>query len=93
MESITGQKTAPSAESEALDLLITSELWKQVLELPVKLREVIILYAHHQLKIKEIAELLGVSEGTVKSRMFKARMKLMQRAEGEGKERETYGPV
>lgn len=80
-------KTSPSAEDEALDILVSSELWKQVLTLPVKLRESIILYAHHQLKIQEIAELLGISEGTVKSRIFKARLKLMQMRE----ERETYG--
>jgi RNA polymerase sigma-70 factor (ECF subfamily) len=80
-------KTSPSAEMEAMEVLVTSELWKQVLVLPVKLREAIILYAHHQLKIVEISDLLGISEGTVKSRIFKARLKLLQLSE----EHETFG--
>ena len=77
----------PSAESEALGNMVSHELWEHVLKLPVKQREALILYAHHQLKIKEIADLLKLSEGTVKSRIFKARMKLLQMIG----EREQYG--
>lgn len=77
----------PSAEAEALEHLVSHELWEHVLKLPVKLREALILYAHHQLKIKEIACLLNLSEGTVKSRIFKARLKLTQMIG----ERERYG--
>lgn len=87
VEYITQQKTHPSAESEAMESLLSSELWGKVMRLPVKLREAIILYAHHQLKMKEIAELLGLSEGTVKSRIFKARVKLLQMTG----EREHFG--
>jgi len=65
-----------SAEHDALEQLASSEIWKLVLELPVKYREVLILYAHHQMSLKEIADMLGVTEGTVKSRMFHARRKL-----------------
>ena len=84
---ISTQQTHPSAEAEAIESLISSELWEKVLKLPVKLRESLILYAHHQLKIHEIASLLGLSEGTVKSRIFKARLKLLQMTE----ECEHYG--
>jgi len=66
----------PSAEHEAVEELAASEMWKLVLQLPVKYREVLILYAHYQLSLKEIADMLGVTEGTVKSRMFHARRKL-----------------
>lgn len=86
-DAIEHRDTHPSAEKEALEMIVSNELWEQVLGLPVKLREALILYAHHQLKIKEIAELLNLSEGTVKSRIFKARMKLMQMI----REREQYG--
>lgn len=84
---VTQHKTHPSAETEAMETIVSSELWGQVMKLPVKLRESLILYAHHQLKMKEIAQLLGLSEGTVKSRIFKARNKLLQMAE----EREHFG--
>jgi RNA polymerase sigma-70 factor (ECF subfamily) len=65
-----------SAEREVIESLAVNEMWKRVLELPCKYREVVILYAHYQLSMKEIADMLGVSEGTVKSRLFHARRKL-----------------
>jgi len=58
-----------------------SDMWAMVLELPKKYREVIILYAHHQMSLKEIAQILDVTEGTVKSRMFHARQKLAKMKE------------
>ncbi|OUM94786.1 MAG: RNA polymerase subunit sigma-70 [Thermobacillus sp. ZCTH02-B1] len=76
--------TASSAEREVIEALAVNEMWKKVLELPYKYREVIILYAHYQLSMKEIAEVLGVSEGTVKSRLFHARRKLAAKGGGGG---------
>lgn len=70
-----------SAEHEAMEQWAVGDLWKLVLQLPVKYREAIILFAHYQLSLKEIAEVLGVSEGTVKSRMFHARQKLTKMKE------------
>lgn len=66
----------PSAEEAAIGEETVSELWDMVLSLPSKYKEVIILFAHHQLSVKEIAGVLGVSEGTVKSRLHHARRKL-----------------
>lgn len=40
--------------------------------LPVKMREVIVLRYYHDFSIKEISEILRCSEGTVKSRTFRA---------------------
>lgn len=71
-------KTGLSAEQEALQTEATSEMWDMVLQLPPKNREAMILYAHNQLSLKEIAEVLQVSEGTVKSRLHHARTKLSQ---------------
>ena len=45
---------------------------KIVAGLPVKMKEVIVLRYYHDLKIKEISEVLGCSPGTVKSRIFNA---------------------
>jgi RNA polymerase sigma-70 factor (ECF subfamily) len=67
---------ASSAESEALNRLVTEEVWQVVLALPIKLREVLLLHAHHQLTYSEIAKLLSISEGTVKSRLYRARIKV-----------------
>ncbi|MGG1600639.1 sigma-70 family RNA polymerase sigma factor [Paenibacillus naphthalenovorans] len=68
----------PSAEAQALSSLVNEELWEAVLSLPCKLREVLLLHAHHHLTYAEIARLLGVSEGTVKSRLFRARAKVSE---------------
>lgn len=65
-----------SVEQEVLENWAVNDMWKAVLKLPAKYREAIILYAHHQLSLREIADVLGVTEGTVKSRMFHARRKL-----------------
>jgi RNA polymerase sigma-70 factor, ECF subfamily len=77
----------PSAEQEVIEKLAVNEIWKQVMELPVKYREVLILYAHYQLSMKEMADILNLSEGTVKSRLFHARARLLKM-----KERDSRGP-
>ncbi|NHN30178.1 RNA polymerase sigma factor [Paenibacillus agricola] len=72
-----------STEQSVIDKLATSEIWQKVLGLPTKYREVLILYAHYQLSMKEIAQVLGVNEGTVKSRLFHARRKLAKLEENQ----------
>ncbi|MNI91699.1 ECF RNA polymerase sigma factor SigW [compost metagenome] len=46
------------------------------MKLPIKLREVLILDAKYEMTAKEIAELLGISLGTVKSRLSRARERI-----------------
>jgi RNA polymerase sigma-70 factor (ECF subfamily) len=71
-------QTQWSAESEALEKIEISDIWQKVLRLPLKYREVLILFGHDQLSMLEIAEVLGISEGTVKSRLYNARVKLLK---------------
>lgn len=88
MELFTCNASQPSAEHEAIEKLAVSDLWQHVLALPVKYREVLILYAHYQLSMKEMARILGLSEGTVKSRLFHARAKLLKMKERDALEPE-----
>lgn len=46
---------------------------KAVNSLPFKMRQVIILCEYEDMSIKQVASKLGISEGTVKSRLFNAR--------------------
>jgi RNA polymerase sigma factor (sigma-70 family) len=75
-----------STEQSVIDKMATSEMWQMVLQLPIKYREVLMLYAHYQLSMKEIAQVLDVNEGTVKSRLFHARRKMSKL-----KENQSYG--
>lgn len=70
------RESSPSAEKEALDQILTDDLWKIVLDLPDKYREILVLDARYGLSNKEIAGLLKISEGTVKSRLHRARNKV-----------------
>lgn len=56
----------------------TNDLWEIVLKLDDKYRCVIILFYYDQWSIKEIGKILHISEGTVKSRLSRAKQKLKQ---------------
>lgn len=81
------QEAAVSAEQAAMDKAASRDIWDHVLSLSVKHREVLILAYHYELSVEEIAEALGLSSGTVKSRLFRARQKmseLLEAREGRG---------
>ncbi|KFM99232.1 sigma-70 family RNA polymerase sigma factor [Bacillus clarus] len=69
-------KEYSSAEQQFFQKETMDEVWDIVLKLPKKYREVIILDAKYELSYEEIAETLGVSIGTVKSRIHRARAKV-----------------
>ncbi len=56
-----------------------ARLWQAIDSLPEKLRIVIVLAAIEGHDVREVARLLGLPEGTVKSRLFLARKGLAQR--------------
>jgi RNA polymerase sigma-70 factor, ECF subfamily len=76
VKSFTRKGTVQSAEFQLFDRIETRRIWSIVMQLPRKFREVVILDAHYDLTAKEIAELLGISQGTVKSRLHRARTKI-----------------
>lgn len=57
-------------------------LSQQVMKLPVKYREVIILFYYQELSIEEIAELIKSNPSTVKTRLHRGRLKLKEALEG-----------
>lgn len=69
-----------SEEVSSLDKVIQTEeaemIMAAVRTLPVKLRTVIVLYYYDSFSVKEIAGMLGVMEGTVKSRPHTARQRI-----------------
>jgi RNA polymerase sigma-70 factor (ECF subfamily) len=53
-------------------------LWKAIDTLPAKLRMVLILASIEGHDVKDVASLLGIPKGTVKSRLFMARQRLKE---------------
>ena len=80
---LTTRQAGPSAEMEFLDTEAVSQIWKHVMQLPQAYREVLLLEFHFQLTRKEMAELLGISEGTIKSRLHRARVRMENLLKGE----------
>jgi RNA polymerase sigma-70 factor (ECF subfamily) len=68
-----------NAERELMDHDRAARLWTAIEALPEKLRLVIVLAAIDGHGMKEVAALLGIPEGTVKSRLFEAKRHLQER--------------
>ena len=76
IDSIVLKEFNRSAEQSFLEKEAANEVWKQVFHLPKKYREPLMLHAKYQLSLLEIADILKIPEGTVKSRLFGARKRL-----------------
>ncbi|MEO5592782.1 MAG: sigma-70 family RNA polymerase sigma factor [Chitinophagaceae bacterium] len=73
-------------EEEALDRLSATEIFTIIIQLPVGYRTVFNLYAVEGMTHAEIASMLGVSEGTSKSQLSKARSLLQKMLAKKGTE-------
>ena len=66
-------------EADAMAAERSTRLWEAIDGLPEKLRVVIVLAAIEGHGLKDVGALLGLPEGTVKSRLFEARRQLQER--------------
>lgn len=55
------------------------DTWRYLLSLPKKYREVLVLEIRYGLSIREVSDLLHIPEGTVKSRIHRARAKMRKK--------------
>ena len=60
-----------------------SSLVRALFTLPIKYREILIFYYYEDFTIKEISQLLAMSENTVKTRLARAREKLKPLLQGD----------
>ena len=84
----TFDDTQSVSESELPEVVALSEeqqkeVRKAIDALPEIYRQTVTLHYFSGLEYEKIAELLGVSEGTVKSRMFRAKQKLLEWIKGD----------
>ena len=83
-EALTKDIVARShADSDPVELAITKEkqeiIWESVSGIPEIYREVLILFYREQQSIKEVAELLDLSQATIKQRLHRSRQMLKGR--------------
>ncbi len=69
-------------EGRFYDSFLDEEITRAIDALPPEYREAVILSDIHDLRYAEIAEILGVPEGTVKSRLFRGRRILQKKLVG-----------
>lgn len=66
-------------EASYYDSFLDEEITQAIDSLPDEYREAVVLSDLHELRYAEIAEILGVPEGTVKSRLFRGRRMLQRK--------------
>jgi len=75
----------------AEDILTANEraahLWRAIDDLPARLRQTVVLASIEGHGVSEVARLLGIPEGTVKSRLFLARERLAEKLQCLAKDR------
>lgn len=71
----------PGPEAEAISREAAAQVAAALAGLPDRLRAVLLLWEGEGLSYQEIAGVMGCPVGTVKSRLFKARMELRKRLE------------
>ncbi|WP_188207860.1 sigma-70 family RNA polymerase sigma factor [Alkalibacillus aidingensis] len=77
----TNQQTP---EQVSLQTEESKKLLVQVYQLPIKYKEVIILYYFEQLSVKEIADILNINTNTIKARLKRGRERLKEKIESDG---------
>lgn len=76
------EATSNRVEDIVIEKDETNELEQAILALPLKYREPIYLFYYQDLTIKEIKEILGVRENTIKTRLRRAKVLLKNHLEG-----------
>ena len=77
-------------EPAARETICHDGLWEAVCALPAERRAAVVLFYYEGLRVDEIARLLGAPQGTVKSRLSRARAQLKEMLQGQEGE---YGTV
>jgi RNA polymerase sigma-70 factor (ECF subfamily) len=69
---------SPAADADLVASERAAQLWQAIDALPDKLRVVVVLAGIQEHDLREVARLLDLPEGTVKSRLFLARQQLKE---------------
>lgn len=78
MERFNENETSPGPEDNLLEVEWNQHITTAIQQLDYKYREMITLFYFNELKITEIADLTGIKENTVKSRLKRGKLQLKQ---------------
>jgi len=81
-DSHNDEYNAESIDDTIIKSIESQELLKEVMNLPIKYKEIIILYYYQQFTTKEISEMLKLPEGTIRTRLFRSRELLKKNITG-----------
>lgn len=73
IEHVKYREAVQSAEVAYMESQSAADICAIIMKLSRKLREVLVLDLEHELSMQEMAQLLNLSPGTVKSRLYRAR--------------------
>ena len=83
---LTTELDSPTGTVDPLEDLIRNEqsraLWQEVYDLPAGERAAVVLFYQQELSVRQVAEALGVTSGTIKTFLFRARRHLRRRLAG-----------
>ena len=83
---LTAELDRPIGTIDPLEDLIRNEqsraLWQEVYDLPAGERAAVVLFYQQELSVRQVAEALGVTSGTIKTFLFRARRHLRRRLTG-----------
>ncbi|MCL6600162.1 MAG: sigma-70 family RNA polymerase sigma factor [Alicyclobacillus macrosporangiidus] len=82
-EQMALREAASDTEAEAVNRLERERVWQALQQLPLKYREVVVLYYMRGLPGHEVARVLGISEQNVRTRLHRGRTMLRQMLEEE----------
>jgi RNA polymerase sigma-70 factor (ECF subfamily) len=82
MDNLTAEKDEDAVDAKVIKGIEEEILFKEVMALPAYLKDVVILYYYQEFKTVEISKILGIAEGTVRSRLHRAREILKNKLSG-----------
>lgn len=81
-DNISIEKNNKDTDTAAIKLVEDRVLFDEVISLQPAMKEVVILYYYQEFDTREISNILGIAEGTVRSRLHRAREILRNKLKG-----------
>ena len=88
LDSFSGNNIAPDKFTEKKDISV--RLQAIIEKMPAQFRSILTLFHLQEMRYNEIAEIMGLPEGTVKSYLFRARKLLKERLMSQYKQEEIW---